>query len=366
MTQATQRGQLSGPFLGRCCCLFLATLLAVGGASAADYAETVRATRGLLAYYRFEESGDAAIDSSGLGHEGRFEGEVLRGVDSAYAGLGRAIRLTGSGYLRVPDLGNADAVTVELWLNQTVPAAEGIAALYAADGWQPNFVHFNVRKTGALELAVNGTSSFANTEAEVVVSGRWLHVAASYDRTTGMQRIFRDGRVVHESVAVPQVPVKLIRAAIGAWIRGMTSRPLVADLDEVAIYSVALPPGQLRSHYLAGQGKELVSADFVRDIRPILEKRCFGCHGPKQQESQLRLDVRDWVLRGGESGEPAIMPFDSDVSQLIQRVSSKVAETVMPPEGCRWRVPRSPPCAVGSIKERFGRTSWQVASSRQR
>ena len=39
--------------------------------------------------------------------------------------------------------------------------------------------------------------------------------------------------------------------------------------------------------------------DFARDVRPILEKHCFACHGPERRESELRLDRRDDALRGG-------------------------------------------------------------------
>ena len=32
--------------------------------------------------------------------------------------------------------------------------------------------------------------------------------------------------------------------------------------------------------------------DFQRDIAPILEQRCWHCHGEDEQESGLRLDLR--------------------------------------------------------------------------
>ncbi|MFT4557434.1 MAG: hypothetical protein ACI92S_002798, partial [Planctomycetaceae bacterium] len=32
--------------------------------------------------------------------------------------------------------------------------------------------------------------------------------------------------------------------------------------------------------------------DFKRDIAPILEERCWYCHGEDEQESNLRLDLR--------------------------------------------------------------------------
>jgi hypothetical protein len=35
-----------------------------------------------------------------------------------------------------------------------------------------------------------------------------------------------------------------------------------------------------------------IKIDFARDIAPLFEKRCFGCHGPQQQMSGLRLDQK--------------------------------------------------------------------------
>ena len=42
--------------------------------------------------------------------------------------------------------------------------------------------------------------------------------------------------------------------------------------------------------------------DFKKDIAPILEERCWYCHGEDEQESGLRLDLRARMLRGGDSG----------------------------------------------------------------
>ena len=33
------------------------------------------------------------------------------------------------------------------------------------------------------------------------------------------------------------------------------------------------------------------TADFEKDVRPILEAHCFKCHGPEKQKSDIRLDT---------------------------------------------------------------------------
>ena len=59
---------------------------------------------------------------------------------------------------------------------------------------------------------------------------------------------------------------------------------------------------------LSAHAAEKIS--FNRDIRPILSENCFYCHGPdaQKQKAELRLDLRDAALKGGESGKAAIQP----------------------------------------------------------
>ncbi|MDB6123037.1 MAG: Protein of unknown function (DUF1553)/Protein of unknown function (DUF1549)/Planctomycete [Pedosphaera sp.] len=73
--------------------------------------------------------------------------------------------------------------------------------------------------------------------------------------------------------------------------------------------------------------------DFAKDIQPIFAKRCYECHGEKKQKSDFRLDDKVVVLRGGESGKPAIVPGNSAESGLIKHVTSTDPEQVMPPKG---------------------------------
>jgi len=72
--------------------------------------------------------------------------------------------------------------------------------------------------------------------------------------------------------------------------------------------------------------------DFKRDIAPILEDRCWGCHGEDEQESGLRLDRRAFLLKGGDSGLAAVVPGKPDKSYLIEVVRHLDADVKMPPD----------------------------------
>ena len=72
--------------------------------------------------------------------------------------------------------------------------------------------------------------------------------------------------------------------------------------------------------------------DFVRDIQPVLERSCSGCHGPAQQLGQLRLDSRQSLLHGGAS-QGVITPGDAENSPLYRRVAGLGAGARMPMGG---------------------------------
>ena len=71
---------------------------------------------------------------------------------------------------------------------------------------------------------------------------------------------------------------------------------------------------------------------FEKEVRPLLAKHCYQCHGAnaKRVEAKLLLDSRKAQLRGGDSGA-AIVPGKSDESLLIDAVRYESLE--MPPKG---------------------------------
>ena len=74
------------------------------------------------------------------------------------------------------------------------------------------------------------------------------------------------------------------------------------------------------------------AVDYVQDIKPILARRCYSCHGALKQKNELRLDTAALVIKGG-SGGPAIVPGKSGESLLVEAITGTEGAKLMPPEG---------------------------------
>ncbi len=74
--------------------------------------------------------------------------------------------------------------------------------------------------------------------------------------------------------------------------------------------------------------------DFAKDIQPIFEKSCYGCHSSKKEEAGFRLDQKSDALKGGELGV-AIVPGQGSESLLVHAVSGLKEDLVMPKKGER-------------------------------
>ncbi|MEX2187691.1 MAG: PSD1 and planctomycete cytochrome C domain-containing protein [Pirellulales bacterium] len=70
--------------------------------------------------------------------------------------------------------------------------------------------------------------------------------------------------------------------------------------------------------------------DYAKDVKPILSKHCYACHGTDKQESGLRLHARTPALAGGDGGV-AIKPGDVAASPLLSRVAGIGDDERMPP-----------------------------------
>lgn len=89
--------------------------------------------------------------------------------------------------------------------------------------------------------------------------------------------------------------------------------------------SIITTSALLWSSFLALSAEETIR--FNRDVRPILSENCYHCHGPDSdaRTADLRLDTEDGAK------EYAIVPGESEASELVARIISDDPDSKMPP-----------------------------------
>ena len=126
----------------------------------------------------------------------------------------------------------------------------------------------------------------------------------------------------------------------------------------------------------AGQLDPAHVSFFEKRVRPVLVNRCYECHSAgKKIKGGLRLDHREGLIRGGDSG-PAIVPGNPEKSLLITTIRHIDDDLKMPekeklPEQeiatlTRWvtlgapdpRLEKSEPLKVTEIDYEEGRKFW--------
>jgi hypothetical protein len=71
--------------------------------------------------------------------------------------------------------------------------------------------------------------------------------------------------------------------------------------------------------------------DYKKSVKPLLQERCYACHGALKQKGGLRLDTAALMRKGGDSGAAITAGFP-EKSLLLERVLSTDPEQHMPPK----------------------------------
>ena len=65
---------------------------------------------------------------------------------------------------------------------------------------------------------------------------------------------------------------------------------------------------------------EKPAVSFYRDIRPIFQDRCQGCHQPAKPSGGLVMTSYALIKKGGESDTPGFVPGNADESEILAQV----------------------------------------------
>ncbi len=148
---------------------------------------------------------------------------------------------------------------------------------------------------------------------------QWMGIAlAVYSLAYALMRNERGYKSFHKSFAV----VLFILVTITGHLGGSLTHG-------VDYFKIALT----RNSSVDLAQVNLQEALFYDDlIQPILEDKCYGCHGTSKQKGKLRLDDPQHILKGGKGGV-VLVAGNVDESELIDRLLLPLDdEDHMPPK----------------------------------
>lgn len=71
-------------------------------------------------------------------------------------------------------------------------------------------------------------------------------------------------------------------------------------------------------------------ASYYKDIRPIFQAHCQGCHQPAKRGGEYVMTSFAALLKGGETGEAAVTPGNPTKSSVVAQITPKNGEAAMP------------------------------------
>ena len=78
---------------------------------------------------------------------------------------------------------------------------------------------------------------------------------------------------------------------------------------------------------------------YDKDIKAMVEKSCLQCHTGEKPKAKYRMDTREDFIKGGDSGDPAVVPGKSEKSLVVLYAAGLVEDMEMPPTDKREKYP---------------------------
>ncbi len=142
---------------------------------------------------------------------------------------------------------------------------------------------------------------------------------------------------------------------------------------EPTVAAASLPTGQqLVAKFLGSADSNKTTAatasakpvtggvEFARDIKPLLERSCAGCHIGEKVRGGFSLASREDLLKGGQSREPAIVPGRSTESHLVRYIADQVEDLEMPPLDRREKYPALTAAEISRVRAWIdGGANWE-------
>lgn len=158
------------------------------------------------------------------------------------------------------------------------------------------------------------------------ITGYFLSLSGEYDADTTSQHQWMG---IYTAIASLLIYF-LHRIHLGEWITR------IAGLIILVLISITGHLGGTLTHgegYLTqGLGGDETSGPVFKSIadinqatvysdlvQPVLQSRCYSCHGSTKQKGKLRLDEMSYINQGGKSGK-TVIAGNAEESELIKRM----------------------------------------------
>lgn len=120
-----------------------------------------------------------------------------------------------------------------------------------------------------------------------------------------------------------------------------TSRyALAALLIMLALSPAGAQPGK-------DQEKQPEVVSYYRDVRPIFQQHCQGCHQPAKAQGDYVMTSHAALLKKSKSDQPGVVPGKPEASALLQQITSQDGQ---PPAMPRGKDPL-PPVLVNIVRK---------------
>jgi hypothetical protein len=83
----------------------------------------------------------------------------------------------------------------------------------------------------------------------------------------------------------------------------------------------------------------------------VLERSCVKCHSGEKPRARFSITSREALLKGGQSGEPAVVPGKGGDSQMVVFASDEIEDLEMPPLKHRDEFPPLTPSEIKRLQE---------------
>ena len=212
---------------------------------------------GIVSWWRGENN---ALDSSGGNN-----GVLTSGGTYGPGEVGSTFILNGSGgYVQVPanpslNVGLGSGFTIETWINPSNLNPEAIAEWNDSAGNIGAHLFISESSAGSGPVGClyanlyNGANHLISTGGGVITMNNFQHVALTYDKTTGIAVLYRNGVPVATQNLGTFSPTTSYDFYLGTRPSGFfTPSYFTGAMDETSLYQRALSQSEIKAIYAAG------------------------------------------------------------------------------------------------------------------